>query len=76
MRKLKLSIGRKSINQIYISFLRLVLEYSAVVWDGCSLYEKESLEKKQHKAERIVTGLLLKVTGSVIPLFIVILVKY
>ena len=76
MRKLKLSIGRKSLNQIYISFLRLVLEYSAVVWGGCSLYEKDSLKKIQHKAERIVTGLLLKVTGSVIPLFIVILVKY
>ena len=37
MRKLKYSISRKSLNQIYISFLRPVLEYSAVVWDGCTL---------------------------------------
>ena len=49
MRILKYSISRKSLNQIYISFLRPVLEYSAVVWDGCTLYEKESLEKYNTK---------------------------
>ena len=61
MRKLKYSISRKSLNQIYISFLRPVLE-SAVVWDGCTLYEKESLEKIQHEAARIVTGLTRSVS--------------
>ena len=62
MRKLKYSISRKSLNQIYISFLRPVLEYSAVVWDGCTLYEKESLEKIRHEAARIVTGLTRSVS--------------
>ena len=62
MRKLKYCISRKSLNQIYISFLRPVLEYSVVVWDGCTLYEKESLEKIQHEAARIVTGLIRSVS--------------
>ena len=62
MRKLKYSISRKNLNQIYISFLRPVLEYSAVVWDGCTLYEKESLENIQHEAARIVTGLTRSVS--------------
>ena len=62
MSKLKYSISRKSLNQIYISFLRPVLEYSAVVWDGCTLYEKENLEKIQHEAARIMTGLTRSVS--------------
>ena len=62
MGKLKYSISRKSLNQIYKSFLRPVLEYSAVVWDSRTLYEKESLEKIQHEAARIVTGLTRSVS--------------
>ena len=62
IRKLQYSISRKSLNQIYISFLRPVLEYSAVVWDDYTLYKKESLEKIQHEAARIVTGLTRSVS--------------
>ena len=62
MRKLKYSIGRKSLNQIHRSFLRPVLEYSAVVWDCCTLYEKKALKKIQHEAARIVTALTRSVS--------------
>ena len=57
MRKLKFTVRRKALNQIYLSFLRPILEYASVVWDNCTLYEKDNLEKIQIEAGRIVTGL-------------------
>ena len=50
LRKIKFSLNRKSLNQLYLSFLRPILEYASVVWDSCTQYEKESLEKIQHEA--------------------------
>ena len=56
MRRLKFVLDRKSLEIIYISFIRPILEYSDVVWDNCNSAEKEELEKIQHEAARIVTG--------------------
>jgi hypothetical protein len=56
MRTIKFTINRKPLEQ-NISFLRPILEYSCIVWDGCTQYEKDSLERIQHEAARIVTGL-------------------
>ncbi len=42
--------------------MRPILEYASVVWDGCSEYEKSALEKIQHEAARIVTGLTKSVS--------------
>jgi hypothetical protein len=57
MRKLKYSLKRETQNQIYISFLRPLLEYVFVVWDGCTNYENETLEKIQHEAARMASVL-------------------
>ncbi len=59
---MKFQLSRTSLNQIYISFIRPVLEYASVVWDGCTEYEKDSLEKMQYEAARIVTGLTRSVS--------------
>ena len=64
MKKIKFSVKRKTLNQIYVSFLRPILEYASSVWDGCTNYEKETLEKIQHEAARIVTGLTRSVAIS------------
>ena len=56
MRKLKFLLDRDSLNRIYISFIRPVLEYSDVVWDNCAQIEINALEKIQLEAARIVTG--------------------
>lgn len=71
MRKLKFILDRQSLEIIYISFIRPVLEYADVVWSNCTQYEKNALEKVQLEAARIVTGttklvsleLLYKETG-------------
>ena len=62
MRKIKFTINRKALSQIYISFLRPILEYGSTVWDSCTQYEKDNLEKIQHEAARIVTGLTRSVS--------------
>ncbi|MCG8047067.1 MAG: reverse transcriptase domain-containing protein, partial [Candidatus Thiodiazotropha endolucinida] len=56
MRKLKFKLDRHSLQTIYFSFIRSLLEYADVVWDNCTLYEVNDLEKIQNEAARIVTG--------------------
>ena len=56
IRNLKFRLGRKALNQIYLSNLRPLLEYAAVVWDGRTLYEKRKTEQVQYEAARLVTG--------------------
>ena len=62
MRLLKYKLKRDTLSQIYISYLRPLLEYASIVWDNCTIYEKESLEKIQYEAARIVTGLTRSVS--------------
>ena len=56
MRKLKFKLDRRSLQTIYFSFIRPVLEYADVVWNNCAQYESNELEKIQNEAARIVTG--------------------
>ena len=56
IRKLKFLLDRRSLEIIYISFIRPLLEYNDVVWDNCTRYEVISIEKIQLEAARIVKG--------------------
>ena len=56
MRKLKFLLDRNSLEIIYFSFVRPLLEYADVVWDNCTDYEFKALEKIQLEAARMVTG--------------------
>ena len=40
---------------MYFSFIRPILEYSDIIWDNCPLYMKQSLEKINIEAARIVS---------------------
>ena len=64
MRKLKFKFDTQT---IYFSFIRPVIEYSDVVWDNCTLYEANELEKIQLEAACIVTG--AKKLVSIDPLY-------
>ena len=57
MKALKFKPHRKTLNQIYLAYLRPHLEYGSIVWHNCTTYEKELLEKIPYEAARIVTGL-------------------
>ena len=56
MRKLKFEFDRKSLETIYFSFIRPILEYGDIIWDNCTQYEEAELDKIQNEAARIVTG--------------------
>ena len=45
MRKLKFQLDRKSLQVIYMSFIRPLLEYVNVLWDNCAQYEINEIEK-------------------------------
>ena len=56
MRRLKFVLDRKSLETIYIFFLRPILEYGNETWDNCQQYDKDALKKIQIEAARIATG--------------------
>ena len=56
MRTLKFRISRKSLEQMYHTFIRPLLEYCDVVWDNCSSENKKQLESIHVEAWRIITG--------------------
>ncbi|XP_060607755.1 uncharacterized protein LOC132759899 [Ruditapes philippinarum] len=56
MRKFKFQLDRKSLEIIYLSYIRPILEYADVVYTNCTQYEKDELDKIQHEASRIVSG--------------------
>ena len=62
MRRLQFTLTRAALNQIYLSYVRPILEYSSIVWDGCSASCSDSIDKLQNEAARIVTGLTRSVS--------------
>lgn len=59
LRKLKFIVSRNFLENIYITFIRPLLEYCCEVWDNCSITDSNRLEKVQLEAGRIATGLTL-----------------
>ena len=70
MRKLKNKLDRKSLETIYFTFIRPILEYGDVAWNNCLQYEKDELEKIQIQAARLaiettkLNALLMKLNGK------------
>jgi hypothetical protein len=55
-RKFKFILDRKTLETIYITFIRPLLEYADVVWDTKTQILINKLENVQVEAARIVTG--------------------
>ena len=62
MRRLKFILDRKSLETIYLSFIRPVLEYGHTIWDNCTQYEKQEFDKIQNEVACIVTGTTILVS--------------
>ena len=56
MRTLKFGVSRISLEKMYISYVRPVIEYSNTVWDNCSAESKYQLESIHIEAARVITG--------------------
>ena len=44
MRKLKFKLDRSSLEIIFTTFIRPLLEYGDIVWDNCTQFEKQEIE--------------------------------
>ena len=56
LRSLKFNLDRKTLEIMYLSFIRPILEYADCIWDNCNNQEINEIEKIQIEAGRIVTG--------------------
>ena len=56
MQKLKFKLDRSSLEIIFTTFIRPLPEYGDIVWDNCTQFEKQEIEKIQIEAARIATG--------------------
>ena len=56
LRKFKCILDRKTLEKIYLTFIRPILESAAVVWDNKTLFLINKLENVQIEAPRIATG--------------------
>lgn len=56
MRSLAYKLDRRSLETMYISFIRPLLEYADTIWDNCTENDKHELDKIQNEAARICTG--------------------
>ena len=56
LRRYKFILDRKSLQKLYFTFIRSILEYADVVWDNCMQQQSNEFEKIQLEAGRIVSG--------------------
>ena len=56
LKRLKYILDRKALDILYKSFIRPLLEYGGIVWDGCGEQNKLKLENVQYDAGRVVCG--------------------
>ena len=54
--KAEVYLDVKSLETIYLTFIRPLLEYADIVLGNCTNYEKLELDKVQTDAARVVTG--------------------
>ena len=57
LRKLKVKISIRCLNQMFLSFVKPILEYADVVWESCSNDNANRIEKIKLEAARTITGL-------------------
>ena len=56
MRKHKFKLNSYSLEIIFTTFIRPLLEYGDIIWDNCTQFEKQEIEKFKLVATRIATG--------------------
>ena len=56
LRFLKYKLSRRSLELIYLSYIRPLLEYGDILYDGCGVANSIKLNKVQYEAAKIVSG--------------------
>ena len=56
LKGLKFKLKRSTLNTMYLTLVRPLMEYADFIWDGCSNESTNALESVQYEAARLVTG--------------------
>ena len=56
MKRLKYVLGRGSLQKLYSTMIRPILEYGCILFDGCSARDYDLLESVQYDAARVCIG--------------------
>lgn len=56
LKSLKFRVERVTLDILYKSLVRPLMEYADFIWASCTDHEKQSLENIQYEAARVVTG--------------------
>ena len=56
LKGLKYKVDKRTLEQIYLSFIRPKLEYACHIWDNCNQGDSVALENFQHNIARTVCG--------------------
>ena len=59
---MKFIINRNTLDKLFKSLIRPLMEYADAVWDGCCENVSDLLESVQYEFDRVVTG-VMKGTG-------------
>ena len=59
MKHLKYTLHKSTSAKLYKTFVRPILEYGCILFDGCSLSDQRLLESVQYEAARVCTGAFL-----------------
>ena len=49
-------LPRNGLNKLYQSMILTLIDYCDVIYDSCTMYESEQLDKLQRKASLLCTG--------------------
>jgi hypothetical protein len=58
LKGLKYKLNRETLDTLYKSLVRPVMEYADVLWDGCMDGESDLLEFVQYESAKVVTGVM------------------
>ena len=57
LREIKFKVSRNVLENIYMTFISPLVEFSCDVWDSCTVADADIFERLQLEAARIITGL-------------------
>ena len=66
MRLLQYRLSRRTLELIYLTYIRPILEYGDVVWGGCTQCDADLLEGVQLAAARAVTGATCRTSHAIL----------
>ena len=67
LRFLKYKLLRRSLELIYLSYIRPLLEYGDILYDGCGVANSIKLNKIQYEAAKIVSGTTHGTSSTLLP---------